>query len=127
MMLPTLALTLAGLLPADAKSSDQEKIQGTWTVESATRGGMPAPDDMIKNTKFVFAGTKVTIQGGGGPGAEEATFTLDGGKKPGAIDIKPMSRPEQAVKGIYELQGDTLKLCVKREGDRPTEFTSTAE
>jgi uncharacterized protein (TIGR03067 family) len=129
MLLPTFALVLASALPADTpKPTDKPAaLDGTWSVQSATREGMPSPDDMVKNTKFVFSGNKVMVKEGDRK-PEEATITIDASKKPATIDIKPSNGPaDRLVKGIYQLDGDTLKLCFRREGDRPTEFASTAE
>jgi uncharacterized protein (TIGR03067 family) len=53
----------------------------------------------------------------------EGTFTIDQTKQPKTIDIR-ISDKEKAL-GIYELDGDTLKLCMIEDRDgnaRPTEF-----
>ena len=50
-------------------------------------------------------------------GSDKAPFHLDGDKK-----LNNPNRKEVWL-GIYELDGDTLKWCVKRKG-RPTEFAT---
>src|SRR6516162_831973 len=90
MLLPTLALLLTGAIQTDKPDqdpkTDQEQLQGTWTVQSATRDGTPAPEDMVKNTRFVFNNDKVTIRDGQRGRDEEAIYALDGSKKPATID-----------------------------------------
>jgi uncharacterized protein (TIGR03067 family) len=58
------------------------------------------------------------------------TFVLDPGKKPKTIDIKFTEGPEKGNTslGIYELDGDTLKICLTITAkDRPTEFAAKAK
>ena len=55
----------------------------------------------------------------------EGTAKLDSSKKPKHIDLDVAGR---MLKGIYEIDGDTLKMCYKLVGnDRPTELDSTPE
>lgn len=59
------------------------------------------------------------------------TSKLDRSKKPPAIDSVYTEGPDQgkAFKGIYQLNGDTLKFCRfgSPDKERPTEFRTTAE
>jgi uncharacterized protein (TIGR03067 family) len=71
---------------------------------------------------MVFSGDTVTI-----PIKEarkQVPFKLDPSKKPKQIDLEIMEG--QPNKGIYSLEGDTLKLCVSEDEneDRPTEFAT---
>jgi len=59
----------------------------------------------------------------------EGTVKLDPTKKPKAIDITFTAgeRKGQMVLGIYEIEGDTFRVCVARPGDeRPAEFSAKA-
>ena len=54
-------------------------------------------------------------------------ITLDPDRKPRAVNTWDQDGPfeDQTVPGIYELQGETLKLCFARPGqERPKEFTT---
>jgi uncharacterized protein (TIGR03067 family) len=121
----TTILVLAAPAPAADGKKDAEKIQGTWTILSMERGGEKGPEDKIKNTKVVITDGLMTIKD---PMREErANFKLDPAKNPKTIDFTPEKGKEGVVEGIYELKGDTLKLCfTKPGGTRPTEFASKA-
>jgi uncharacterized protein (TIGR03067 family) len=122
-------LLVAGLLAgaqADDAKGEQEKLKGTWTLVAAERGGQKAEEDRIKDIKLTVAGDKITLKTPNGDNV--STFKLDPAKKPKAIDIIPTDGPNKGKPrpGIYELDGDTLKLCYNAEPDqdRPTEFAT---
>jgi uncharacterized protein (TIGR03067 family) len=107
----------------DAKS-DKDQIQGRWQVESAVRGGQEIDGVQGFGVFYEFAGDKFILELGGQK--HEGTFKLDPTKKPKTIDITlKMDDQESKRLGIYELDGDTLKIC-RGEPDetRPTEFKS---
>lgn len=61
----------------------------------------------------------------------KGSFKLDPTKKPKTIDMTfPAAldaKEDQKVLGIYELEGDTLRLCYGPDrGKRPTELNSKA-
>lgn len=121
------AVTALLLLGADDAKKDSELIQGTWTFVSAERGGKPAPADELKDARVVIKGDQITIATG--KRDEVARFTLDPSKKPKAIDFKPGKDDEdKSAPGIYELDGDSLKLCFRKPGgERPGDFASKAD
>jgi RNA polymerase sigma factor (sigma-70 family) len=109
--------------PQDAKA-DKEKLQGTWEFVSAQTGGKEAQGaeaEQMKMMKVVFKGDKVTAK-------FECTYAIDPGKKPKEFDLKVDEGPELergTWKGIYELKGDELTLCMALPNqNRPTEFAS---
>jgi RNA polymerase sigma factor (sigma-70 family) len=110
---------------AEKAKSDKDKLQGTWVAVSGEAGGKKAPDEFIQKCQVVIAGDKITLAGlvrGEKEKGVEGTFKLDPATKPKAIDIGLTNR-EDAL-GIYEVAGDTLKIClVEATGnERPTEF-----
>jgi uncharacterized protein (TIGR03067 family) len=121
---PFILLTACSLLLAADEGkegkpmSDREKIQGTWALVSGERGGKPLPDDVVRHVKLIFAGDNLTTKNK--DRQTRATFRLDPTKEPKEIDL----HMEGSVgKGIYQLDGDTLKIVHGEVGDaRPTEF-----
>jgi uncharacterized protein (TIGR03067 family) len=112
-------LLLMGLVQARAADADQEKLQGKWTVESFEYNGTPV-ERMKDATREVKDG-KYSLTPKVGD-VIEGTIKIDPSKKPKTIDLDVNGR---ILKGIYELDGDALKLCyILTDGERPTEFAS---
>ena len=107
----------------DAVAWEIKKLEGSWQVQSQTYQGNPFDDS--KPNEFVFSGNTLTIKTRGQDDAK-MTFTIDPAKKPKTMDVKPEKEPEPGTKVvngelIYELNGDTLKICVGFP--RPKELT----
>ena len=133
MRVKTLAILMVGLLIAadDAKSEnkkDIEKMQGEWTMASGERNGEAIPDEIVQSLKRTIKGNEYTVKredevlNGG-------TFTVDATKSPKTIDLKITEGQAagQSLHGIYELDGDMMKICYANPGKpRPTEFSAKA-
>ncbi|MBX9624984.1 MAG: TIGR03067 domain-containing protein [Gemmataceae bacterium] len=125
------ALLAAAVAAADDKpkgntKKELEPFQGTWSVVKIDNSGDAAPDDALKQLVLVVKGDERLIKSGDET-VSKATFTVDPAKKPPAIDIAVSEGPlaGRTVKGIYELKGDTLTICVAVEGDgRPDDLTA---
>lgn len=86
----------------------------------------PWQPDMVKTYKCTIKGAKFTIARDG-KAVEEGTLKLDTTKKTKEIDMA-LGDGNQTALGIYELHGDTLKLCYAKPGnDRPKEFSAKEE
>jgi uncharacterized protein (TIGR03067 family) len=112
-----LPLAVVGMTRAD----DTKDIQGTWKIERALMGGMEMPAEAREKMTLEFKDGKATVHRGGKD--EPADFTLDDAGKPKGIVIK--AKNDENLEGIYELKGDSLKICLGRKGeDKPKEFES---
>jgi len=110
---------------------DKEKFQGEWSLVCREVNGESQKitkdsDDYIKleiegdNFHMTFAGRDFG----------DATFAVDSSKKPKTIDITFKSKEDGVVMlGIYELDGDTLKICLGSPvfPARPAEFKSKGD
>jgi uncharacterized protein (TIGR03067 family) len=115
-----LALLAAGLfagsLPADNKKpKDEEAIVGDWKVEKMEYGQErePTAEEVAKlDMVYTFGKDGKAIQSSAtkeGKTDQKANFKLDSSGKPKTIVL----RQDNAIMiGIYELDGDTLKMCV---------------
>jgi uncharacterized protein (TIGR03067 family) len=112
---------VAAAANAEAPSDEMKKFEGTWLVDSATRDGKPAED--WKDGRLVFAGDRVAFKGSKGK-EQQFIYKVEPSKKPKTIDFSLAKKDtsEAPHLAIYELAGDTLKLCVGPVDQRPTEF-----
>jgi uncharacterized protein (TIGR03067 family) len=113
--------SLAADTREDAVKAELEKLHGTWQLVSVETEGKAPPEEVIKTIRVVIAGSKHTVHVGDQVPAKDIPFTIDPTKKPKETTDRLPDGTE--IKGIYELDGDTLKSCVAPPGkDRPTEF-----
>jgi uncharacterized protein (TIGR03067 family) len=129
----TVALAVIGLtlVAAENAKDDKEQIQGTWAVTEAQVNGEMVNDPgelrALQTMKLSFKGDTVINSN-----AKEivSKFQLNAAKTPRTLDIV-MVKKDMEVKMLllYELQGDTLKICFAKESGikRPQEFTSKGE
>jgi uncharacterized protein (TIGR03067 family) len=97
--------------------AELQLLQGTWQAVNMEAGGGPVPPEAARRLKYVFAGDRVTL-------LEDDVATGAGAVavRPGAIDVAMTDGPGrgQVARGIYEVAGDRLRLCIGPE--RPAAF-----
>jgi uncharacterized protein (TIGR03067 family) len=123
----------AAAAPADeAAKKELAKLQGTWRVVGVEENGAALPEDKLREARgtVTVEGDKHTLKYGG---VSQGTVTvkIDPSAKPRSYDLLI---PEGAQKGkvqlgIYEVEGDTWRLCLNKSGaaGRPTEFSAKAD
>jgi uncharacterized protein (TIGR03067 family) len=126
------------LLIGSEKREDVKKelkrFQGEWVLVKAEVNGKAVPDlvDKGKNFIIVIRGNKSWFEdrdnsSGDVIPSEVTTFTISPMKKPKQIDITFVEEEERFRRnvGIYEFQGDKLKICyTPAGGKRPKRFSS---
>ncbi len=115
---------------ADEKA-DKDKIQGDWSLVTREDNGesQKITEDNEHFIKLKIDGDKLQATFGGND--HQTTYVLDASKKPKTIDltIKGGDQDGTVLKGFYELDGDTLKICIgsPQAPERPAEFKSKDE
>lgn len=108
-------------------SDDAKAIQGSWKPATAELAGQPLPETVLAIISLKLDHGKYEVYVGDAP--DKGTYTLDSGATPKAITVIGTDGPNQGqtFPAIYELQGDTLRICYDLSGaKRPTEFKSVA-
>lgn len=101
--------------------SDMDAIQGTWTVAASELGGIPQQAQVLAAQSYVIAGGKLKLLEDGVL-ISTTSFTLNPAKSPKQIDIKLDDGTTEL--GIYELNGDVLKICSAPK-KRPGSFAAS--
>lgn len=111
-----------------AVKSDLNKMQGLWQYEALEEDGKVVPARSLRRRTVFFGGGSVVMKDDGEM-VQAAQVSLDA-KAPGAIDFRVIAGPYRNITmlGIYELKGNTLKVCFDRAGrERPKEFKTSAD
>src|ERR1700719_4526956 len=120
----TVIATAFNTLASD-ESGDAKNIQGTWLPTKAEIGGKPMGNDFINSTSLKLDDGKYTVIVAGAP--DKGAYTIDPAQKPKLIDITGTEGRNlgKKIPAIYELRGDTLRICYGLGGSaRPAEFKS---
>jgi uncharacterized protein (TIGR03067 family) len=124
-----ISLTVAASLTAFAADppDDAKAVQGSWTPARADLGGQPMAEAVLKSISLKLDNGKYEVFVGDKP--DRGTYTIDSTSKPKGMTITGTDGPNQGktFPAIYELKGDTLRICYDLSGaKRPTEFKSIA-
>jgi uncharacterized protein (TIGR03067 family) len=123
------SVLLAGDEPKDAAKKEMEKLQGKWVLVAMEREGEKVPEDAFKeeNITLTIRGDKLSVsrtRKGEKKNFDSGSYEIvNAGAKPKMIDLTGFPKPDVKMLGIYERDGNTLKICVG-ETKRPTEFAS---
>jgi uncharacterized protein (TIGR03067 family) len=129
MMNVVLTLALALFVMGAEKDKDQadlDRLQGTWTMVSMEVEGHEVGDENIADKSAVYKGNRLSLMAGDTV-RRQGIVTLNAERTPKAMNTWDQDGPfaDHTVPGIYEFEGDTLKVCFAQPGEeRPKKFTS---
>jgi len=109
-----------------ADTQDSKSIQGAWTPLKAELGGQPFPPAVLKTISLKLHNGKYDVSVAGEP--DRGTYTIDPSTKPKSMSVTGTDGPNKGktFPAIYELDGDTLKICYDLSGkQRPADFKTT--
>lgn len=108
----------------DAAKKELKALQGKWVVVAAEQDGEPL--ERVVGGVMTIKDNNFAIKTKGGTELK-GDLILNPAKTPKHIDLAHQDGPlkDKTWQGVYELKGDTLKLCYAEadsEKERPTEF-----
>ena len=119
-----LAMILLTAASWSQNAADERKLlQGTWLPTAAEVSENPFGEATLKIMKLVVEGDKYNVTVG--ISVDIGTIRIDPAAKPKTMDIIGTEGPNKGKTflAIYELNGDTLRICYDLTGKvRPTEF-----
>jgi uncharacterized protein (TIGR03067 family) len=129
LVLSTLLTTTTTAAP-DEKSTETvkqaaEALKGQWLMTKATVNGAPN-GRMAGRARYFFDGTSSYIISNDYVVTVEGDFLIDPKRSPRTIDlVSGAVGAQNRTYGIYEIDGDTLKLCLTMNVNRrPSQFES---
>jgi uncharacterized protein (TIGR03067 family) len=121
-------LMVAGVLSAgESSEQDATGVQGMWRPVRAELGGRPMPEAVVKIITLRLDGGKYEVFVGEQP--DRGTYALDSTSTPRGMTVTGTEGPNngKTFPAIYELNGDTLRICYDLSGvKRPEKFESRA-
>ena len=121
----TLLATCTLLFSQTAKADDLKAMEGTWKVEAAEAGGQKIESGDLMEIVVKITGDRYEVKMK--DKLDAGTLKLDETKKPKTMDATDTEGENvgKVVKAIYELSGDTLKVCYALDGgERPAEMAT---
>jgi len=122
-----LAFVFSLNVSAAEATNDVRAVQGNWKPVKADLGGQPLPDAVLKTISLKLDNGKYEVFVGDKP--DRGTYSLDTASQPKGMSITGTEGPNRGktFPAIYELEGDTLRICYDLSGaKRPAEFKTVA-
>jgi uncharacterized protein (TIGR03067 family) len=136
-VLQLLALTMTFALAFQSRAAepkdDVATLQGEWGAEAYIDNGEDVFGEKVEAkespVRWDFKKSKVYFLADVEEATVEIGYKLDSSAKPREIDFTFTSpddpKQTQVMKGVYELRGDTMKVCYGTDGaERPKAFSS---
>lgn len=123
--LPLLVVLVASLGAHEARADDLQAIQGRWQIESAEAGGKQITEPDLTEVVITIEGDQYRLMTKDGP--DGGTVQLDETKTPKWMDSTDTEGLDigKVILGIYEVTGDTMRVCYAfGGGERPTQFAT---
>ena len=119
----------SGAPPEDGITKELKALAGSWRPISTENNGYKSREGDLTGILWIRdADGKWTARRGDKVLVEWAVKKIDPTQNPKTIDIEVTAGPYKGVVylGIYELDGDTLRICfaLPDKPERPTEFSA---
>ena len=106
------------------KTSDLDRIQGSWDIVGLVEKGKKIPDEETKLIEIAVTGDRLVVKEKDKTVAEYK-IKLDATQKPRVLDMTVTAGEDKnkTAPGIYVLEGDSFKIAMDEEfKQRPASF-----
>jgi uncharacterized protein (TIGR03067 family) len=123
-LIAILAISTGAAVAGGEAAKELEKLKGAWLVTGGEADGRALPDEEIKKKVIIrFTADTLSLAEERQKDKVELKYKLDPKQKPKAIDITPETAQRGVIRGIYQLEGDKLKICLgEPDKKRPLKF-----
>jgi uncharacterized protein (TIGR03067 family) len=119
-----IAACAVGAAPTTEQRKEMAKFNGNWKYLSISAEGQRAAGNTFANSRMGFKDDKFTL-------AEvddrsNGVFAVDPTQNPKWINLRYLTgaRQGQLLLGVYEIEGDSLRISLGTGGNRPADFES---
>jgi uncharacterized protein (TIGR03067 family) len=106
----------------NAAKEELSKFQGSWTIELQEDDGKKLSEAELKGRTISF-GSNLFLVRKKAAMEQIGKFKIDHAKKSINVNVEKGPHAGDPLPGFYELDGDTLKICLSTDGDsRPKDF-----
>ncbi len=105
-----------------------DDLDGTWKPVEVELAGSKVPEAVYSTWRLELAKGSYALKGAESP--DTGTISTDASTKPKSMEVKGTDGPNKGktFPCIYELDGDTLRICYDLSGKkRPAEFKTMKE
>ncbi len=128
-----LAVSLFAACALAARAADDlMAMSGTWKPTKAELAGQPMPPPVLQSITLKMDGANytVTVEFPKGTSVDKGTVAIEPVAKPKGMTVTGVDgvNAGKIYPAIYELTGDTLRICYDLSGvARPTEFKTAPD
>lgn len=122
LLIATIALGVFANVQEKTKQNEAT-LAGTWQAIEAELGGKPLPPEVVRTIKLILSAHEYQV------GNDFGTVEINPDTTPASLIIKGTKGPNEGktMLAIYELSGDTLRICYDLTGQkRPSIFATEA-
>lgn len=115
--------------PDDVRTKEMARLRGAWIAVAVEKRGVSIADEELKAAKLTLSIWDEGFSVGRADRDDKLTgkIAIDPAKNPKEMDWVYLvaNGKENTSRGIYEIDGDTLKFCYGKQ--RPTEFKTSTD
>ena len=111
----------------DAVAEEIKKMQGIWNVTAIEANGDALPSEDVTNITVTIKDSTYEVKLN--EGTDHGTISIDPSTNPKQMDVHAKSGEDEGrtLRGIYELNGDSMRVIYARGGQRPATFDTSGD